>query len=78
MEGETEELEKNVTARAEASGRADDAGDAVKVKLNIFTEHVMSVVEMFDKKAKKVSGGGSEGWGAGRGCEKGQENWPSR
>ena len=57
MEGETEELEKNVTARAETSGRADDAGDAVKAKLNIFTDHVMSVVEMFDKKTKKVSAG---------------------
>ena len=57
LEGETEELEKNVTSRAEASGRSDDTGDAVKAKLSLFAEHVLGVVEMFDKKskAKKVS-----------------------
>ena len=58
LEGETEELEKNVTSRAEASGRSDDTGDAVKAKLSLFAEHVLGVVEMFDKtksKAQKVS-----------------------
>nr|XP_006821962.1 PREDICTED: titin-like isoform X2 [Saccoglossus kowalevskii] len=57
IDGDVEELEKNVTERAETSEREDDKGDALKNKLNVYKDNAPSLIEHLEnqEKAKKVS-----------------------
>ncbi|XP_070582165.1 uncharacterized protein [Ptychodera flava] len=57
VDGDADELEQNVTSRAESSGREDDTGDALKTKLKNYQDNAPAVIEHLEKqeKSKKVS-----------------------
>ncbi|KAJ8038416.1 Adenylate kinase isoenzyme 5 [Holothuria leucospilota] len=61
LTGTQEELESNVAARSETSGRADDTGEAAKKKISSFFETVTAVIGLYkdvkenEEKVKEIS-----------------------